>query len=40
MVRFGSHRSTNTPASELSAICGMNEASSIPAEATVDPVSA
>ncbi len=39
MVRLLSHRSTNTPASELSAICGTNEASSITADASVEPVS-
>ena len=38
MVRLLSHRSANTPASELSAICGTNEASSITADASVEPV--
>ena len=40
MVGFSAHRSTNTPASEPSRICGTNDVSTISADAVVEPVSA
>jgi hypothetical protein len=38
IVRRGSQRSTNTPASDPSAICGTNDARSVNEDATVDRV--
>ena len=39
MVRLVSQRSTKTPATEPSTICGTKEASRMSADARVDPVS-